>query len=445
MLQSMQILIRFLTTGLLTSALTLLAPHLAAPVFAQLLAQQISPSPTTQDMSFHIQSTNGTDISLKNLNINNNTDLSIKGVSLLSIIPNGTPHLQAGNTAKYLDTLIKLQDTKGSLLDKWLHLPTKDKKVLLHGLNIVASGVLNTIANNMSTILPTNAPQPTASLTPVSLSSPIPLAPPTLPPSNTLPTLPTSLPTPPTISQSTNIHIDRIQVCPPKGEKQWIQFRNTDTAAFSLEKWHIKNSKGHSHLLHGAIGGQSTGVITFARSFFIHTGDTLTLIDPNENIIITMPTTPCATKSYDTSSSTPIAAVVPTMPSEPVSPSTPFTDNQITSTTHTDLPNSVFTPPITSSTDTADVNIDDTSPPSTSFLDDVPATVSSVGTNTSTPLPTPTSTIDAQPPATPPNSVLPLFFLLSGGIVSIGSASYVAYHWYTYRMQKKRKEEAETY
>ncbi|NCO12033.1 MAG: hypothetical protein COZ34_01220 [Candidatus Pacebacteria bacterium CG_4_10_14_3_um_filter_34_15] len=93
-----------------------------------------------------------------------------------------------------------------------------------------------------------------------------------------------------TLMEYPSLKIHEIMSCPEENNQEWVKVKNPNNEAVNLDNWLLKDSANNQMLLSSnkEIPGISFITIYLKNSILNNSGDTITLLDPNKNIIDTL-------------------------------------------------------------------------------------------------------------------------------------------------------------
>ena len=152
---------------------------------------------------------------------------------------------------------VTLKDQSGQVVDQMIY--SSSQPDLSWSRSNAQSGqfVLATPTAGYANIAPTPTPAPSPSPTPLSTPSP----------------------SPSQEFHATSIEASEIMACPPTGENEWLEVKNTNSFLVNLDDWQVIDSVGNSRTVNLSLNPESLGVITWSSSLLNNSGDSVKLVD----------------------------------------------------------------------------------------------------------------------------------------------------------------------
>lgn len=267
---------------------------IVTPVQAQVVINEVAPYLTTSSEWIELYNTGSTPVDIGSWLLRDQlaTPSDLKEFELETILE---PHSylivetinKLNNTA---DGVTLLTDT-GEVVDQmsftsstqnlsWARVPDADSNWVL---STPTKGLTN--PNN----LPTPTPSPTPSIAPTPSPSATPQSSPTPIPSSS----PTPAPTPVPIPEPSQWQPSEIMACPSSGEAEWLELYNPDPVSYSFTNWLVRDSQGSLRSVSFELPAFGFGVASWASGLLNNTGDSLSLLRPDQSLVFTVDLSAC--------------------------------------------------------------------------------------------------------------------------------------------------------
>lgn len=97
----------------------------------------------------------------------------------------------------------------------------------------------------------------------------------------------------PTVAATLYLQPSEIMACPETGQQEWLELYNPTDYILDLSEWHVKDSAENLRTVSGTILPHAFGSLSWASGLLNNTGDSLSLLSPENDTLFTAHIGPC--------------------------------------------------------------------------------------------------------------------------------------------------------